>query len=153
GEAEVMAAAGFTDLFIPYSLIGQPKLSRLMAVAQQATVSVTADSGYVARGLSAAAERAGQALTVLVECDTGAGRCGVQSPAEAAELGQLIESLPGLHFGGLMTYPNTDQLDDFARATRAHLAGTGLGLERVSGGGTACMWQAHTHPELTEHRA
>jgi D-serine deaminase-like pyridoxal phosphate-dependent protein len=156
GEAEVMAAAGFDDLFIPYNLIGQPKLDRLMAVARQATVSVTTDSGVVARGLSAAAERAGPAdarLTVLVECDTGAGRCGVQSPAEAAELAQLIEGLPGLLFGGLMTYPNTAQLDDFARATKAHLAGTGLRVERVSGGGTACMWQAHIHPELTEHRA
>lgn len=153
GEAEVMAAAGFKDLFIPYNLIGPSKLARLMALAAQATVSVTTDSAVVARGLSAAAEPAGQTLTVLVECDTGAGRCGVQSPAQAAELAQLIAGLPGLRFGGLMTYPNTDQLDDFARATRAHLAGTGLALERVSGGGTACMWQAHTHPELTEHRA
>ncbi len=156
GEAEVMAAAGFDDLFIPFNLIGQPKLSRLMALAQRATVSVTTDSAVVARGLSAAAERAALAngpLTVLVECDTGAQRCGVQSPAEAAELAQLIAGLPGLRFGGLMTYPNTDQLDYFARATRALLKGSGLGLERVSGGGTACMWQAHTHPELTEHRA
>jgi D-serine deaminase-like pyridoxal phosphate-dependent protein len=153
GEAEVMAAAGFDDLFIPYNLLGPAKLDRLMAVARTATVSVTTDSGVVARGLSAASERAGQPLTVLVECDTGARRCGVQSPAEAAELAQLIAGLPGLRFGGLMTYPNTDLLDDFVRATRAQLAGTGLVLERVSGGGTACMWQAHTHPELTEHRA
>lgn len=153
GEAEVMAAAGFDDLFIPYNLLGRAKLDRLMAVAERATVSVTTDSGVVARGLSEAAERAGQTLTVLVECDTGAQRCGVQSPAEAAELAQLIGDLPGLRFGGLMTYPNTAQLDDFARATKAHLAGTGLTVERVSGGGTACMWQAHTHPELTEHRA
>lgn len=156
GEAEVMAAAGFTDLFIPYNLIGRSKLDRLMALAQTATVSVTTDSAYVARGLSAAAERAGRVdspLTVLVECDTGAARCGVQSPAEAAELAQLIARLPGLRFGGLMTYPNTAQLDDFARATKAHLTGTGLVVERVSGGGTACMWRAHTHPELTEHRA
>ena len=29
----------------------------------------------------------------------------------------------------------------------------GLPIERVSGGGTPCMWEAHTHPELTEHRA
>jgi D-serine deaminase-like pyridoxal phosphate-dependent protein len=153
GEAEVMAAAGFDDLFIPYNLLGQSKLDRLMALAQRARVSVTADSAVVARGLSAAAQRAGQDLTVLVECDTGLGRCGVQTPAQAAELAQCIAALPGLRFGGLMTYPNTAQLDDFVRATRAALAGSGLAIERVSGGGTACMWQAHTHPELTEHRA
>jgi len=90
-------------------------------------------------------------LTVLVECDTGGQRCGVQSPAEAAALARRIADLPGLHFGGLMTYPTPDALDDYVRATRSRLRG--LPLERVSGGGTACMWQAHTHAELTEHRA
>jgi len=33
------------------------------------------------------------------------------------------------------------------------LTRTGLTVERVSGGGTSQMWQAHTHRELTEHRA
>jgi D-serine deaminase-like pyridoxal phosphate-dependent protein len=92
-------------------------------------------------------------LAVLVECDTGAGRCGAQSPQQAAELTRLVASLPGLHFGGLMTFPTSENLDDFVRATRSLLAGDGLPIERVSGGGTPCMWQAHTHSELTEHRA
>lgn len=153
GEAEVMAQAGLRDIFLPYNLLGPAKLERLMALVRLATVSVTADSEPVARGLSEAAQRAGQSLTVLVECDTGAQRCGVQSPSAAAELAVQIARLPGLHFGGLMTYPNSAQLDDFVRATRALLSADGLVIERVSGGGTACMWQAHTHRELTEHRA
>jgi D-serine deaminase-like pyridoxal phosphate-dependent protein len=152
-EAEVMAEAGFTDIFIPYNILGESKLNRLMMLARRATLSVTVDSAFVARGLAQAAEKAGLTLTVLVECDTGAQRCGVQSPGEAAELAQIIAHLPGLHFGGLMTYPNSERLDDFVRETRSLLADDGLGIERVSGGGTGCMWQAHTHPELTEHRA
>ncbi len=90
---------------------------------------------------------------MLIECDTGAGRCGVQSPQEAAELARLIGSLPNLHFGGLMTYPSNEQLDDFVRETRSLLQDENLPIERVSGGGTPTMWEAHTHPELTEHRA
>jgi D-serine deaminase-like pyridoxal phosphate-dependent protein len=152
-EAEVMADAGFDDIFIPYNIVGEKKLGRLMTLAARKTISVTADSAVVIRGLSGAAQRAGLTLTVLIECDTGAKRCGVQSPSEAAELARLIASLPNLHFGGLMTYPTNEHLDDFVRATRALLKDDGLPIERVSGGGTPCMWEAHTHPELTEHRA
>jgi D-serine deaminase-like pyridoxal phosphate-dependent protein len=152
-EAEVMADAGFTDIFLPYNILGESKLKRLMALAARVTLSVTADSAVVARGLSEAAETAGLTLTVLIECDTGAHRCGVQSPQEAADLARLIASLPGLHFGGLMTYPTSEKLDDFVRDTRALLDAEGIKIERVSGGGTPCMWEVQTHPELTEHRA
>lgn len=152
-EAEVMAQAGFGDIFIPYNIIGESKLARLMALAQKVEVSVTTDSAFVARGLSDAAQRAGLILTVLIECDTGAHRCGVQSPQEAAELGRLIAGLPNLYFGGLMTYPTSETLDDFVHLTRTLLEGDRITIERVSGGGTGVMWQAHTHSELTEHRA
>jgi D-serine deaminase-like pyridoxal phosphate-dependent protein len=152
-EAEIFADAGFDDIFLPYNIIGESKLKRLMALASRINVSVTADSGFTARGLSNAAMLADLTMTVLVECDTGAGRCGVQSPQEAAELARLIGGLPNLHFGGLMTYPSNEDLDDFVRETRTLLKDDNLPIERVSGGGTPTMWEAHTHPELTEHRA
>lgn len=152
-EAEVMADAGFTDIFIPYNIVGESKLARLMALAKRVAVSVTADSAYVIRGLSDAAQRAGLTLAVLIECDTGAHRCGAQSPQEAAALARLINQLPNLHFGGLMTYPTSEQTDSFVRETRNLLAIDNLSIERVSGGGTPSMWQVHTHPEVTEHRA
>lgn len=152
-EAEVMANAGFEDIFLPYNIIGEAKLKRLMALARRIHISVTADSAFTARGLSNAAMLADLNLAVLIECDTGAGRCGVQSPQEAAELARLIGSLPNLHFGGLMTYPSNENLDDFVRETRSLLKDDHLPIERVSGGGTPTMWEAHLHPELTEHRA
>jgi D-serine deaminase-like pyridoxal phosphate-dependent protein len=152
-EAEVMAIAGFNDFFLPYNIIGAAKLKRLMALVERIQMSVTTDSAFTARGLSNAAMLADLTLPVLIECDTGGGRCGVQSPSEAAELARLIGSLPNLHFGGLMTYPSNEQLDDFVRETRTLLKDDKLPIERVSGGGTPTMWEAHTHPELTEHRA
>jgi D-serine deaminase-like pyridoxal phosphate-dependent protein len=39
------------------------------------------------------------------------------------------------------------------RQTKALLADDGIVVERVSGGGTPVMWQAHNHQEVTEHRA
>lgn len=153
GEAEVMADAGLTDIFIPYNIIGGTKLTRLTALARRVTLSVTADSAVVVRGLAEAAYRAGLEIPVLVECDLGGKRCGVQSPAQAAELARIIARSPGLTFGGLMTYPNTDALDAFVRETRALLEPEHLPIPRVSGGGTRGMFEAHTHAELTEHRA
>jgi D-serine deaminase-like pyridoxal phosphate-dependent protein len=152
-EAEVMAKAGINDIFIPYNIVGEKKLTRLMALAKRVTVSVTADSAFVIRGLSDSAQQAGLTLTVLVECDTGLQRCGVQTPQQAAELARLIQQLPNLHFGGLMTYPTSEQTEPFVRETRALLVNDGLQIKRVSGGGTPAMWQVHEHPEVTEHRA
>jgi D-serine deaminase-like pyridoxal phosphate-dependent protein len=152
-EAEVMADAGFDDIFIPYNIIGESKLRRLMSLARRVRLSVTADSAYVVRGLSSAAQQADLTMTVLIECDLGLQRCGVQSPQEAAELARLIGSLPNLHFGGLMTFPTDEHLDDFVRLTRSLIRDDGLVIEKVSAGGTPTIWQAHTHPELTEYRA
>ncbi len=153
GEAEVMVQAGIRDVFLPYNIVGQAKLERLMCMARRARMSVTADSEVVVRGLSSAAQRAGLTLPVLVECDTGGKRCGVQSPHEAADLARAIARSPGLRFGGLMTFPNGEGTDRFVREAKALLAADGLSVERVSGGGTPCMWQAHTLEMLTEHRA
>jgi len=153
GEAEVMADAGLGDILLPYNILGESKLNRLMQLVRRINLSVTADSAPVAHGLSRAAQRADLTLTVLVECDMGGKRCGVQSPREATDLARLIAQLPNLHFGGLMTYPNTEYLDSFVRETRASLAAERIPIESVSGGGSKCRWQAHTHSELTEHRA
>jgi D-serine deaminase-like pyridoxal phosphate-dependent protein len=153
GEAEVMADAGIEDIFIPYNILGAAKLERLAALARRARLSVTADSEAVVRALSAAMAAAGLELTVLVECDTGLGRCGVQSPQEASALAALIADAPGLRFGGLMTYPTGAATGPFMSEAIAQIRARGLEVERVSGGGTPGMWRAHEHPEVTEHRA
>jgi D-serine deaminase-like pyridoxal phosphate-dependent protein len=153
GEAEVMAEAGLTDIFLPYNILGPAKLERLMDLARRVRLSVIADSEMVVGGLSAAAQATGQILPVLVECDTGAARCGVQTPQAGADLAHVIAHAPGLHFGGLMTYPNSERFDPFMREAKALLAARGLTAERVSGGGTATASTAHTYQELTEHRA
>jgi D-serine deaminase-like pyridoxal phosphate-dependent protein len=152
GEAEVMAQAGIQDIFLPYNIIGESKLERLMRLARRVKLSVTADSQFTVAGLSGAAQREGLELETLVEFDSSYGRCGVQSPQEAAELARIIARSPGLRFGGLMTYPSNQHSDNFVVETKALLAGQ-LAVERVSGGSTPGMWQAHTHPEINEHRA
>ncbi|MEW5957675.1 MAG: D-TA family PLP-dependent enzyme [Chloroflexota bacterium] len=152
GEAEVMAQAGLRDIFLPYNIIGQSKLERLMRLAHRVKLSVTADSGFTVAGLAAAAQQEGIELETLVEFDSGLARCGVQTPQAAADLARLIARSPGLRFGGLMTYPSNQNTDPFVAETKALLRGE-LEVKRVSGGSTPGMWQAHTHPQVNEHRA
>lgn len=153
GEAEVMAQAGITDIFLPYNILGAAKLARLMRLAAQVRMSVTADSATTIHGLADAARQAGQVLPVLVEFDTGMGRCGAQTPAIAAGLARLIADSSHLRFGGLMTFPHNPQTDEFVEQTKDLLAADGIAVERVSIGSTTHVWQAHERRTATEYRA
>jgi D-serine deaminase-like pyridoxal phosphate-dependent protein len=153
GEAEIMARAGLQNIFLPYNLIGPAKLTRLMQLAQKIQISVTADSAFVVDGLAQAALQDNVNLPVLVEFDTGLGRCGVQTPPQAAELARRIEQQSHLVFDGLMTYPVNEHTDSFVQQTRTILEKDHILVRRVSVGGTPQMWQAHKHPAVTEYRA
>ena len=155
GEAEVMADAGIADIFLPYNIIGPAKLARLKALAERIDIKVTADSAQTVAGLSTTFASSAKPLTVLVECDTGMGRCGVQTPADAVALAQTITASPGLTFGGLMTYPAAGQVEANAAwlaAARLALTDGGLTPAIVSNGGTPDIWRAHEVTAATEHR-
>ncbi|ESY75507.1 alanine racemase [Mesorhizobium sp. LNHC221B00] len=155
GEAEVMADAGLTDIFLPYNILGRAKLERLLALHRRVILSVTADSTQTIDGLAATFTDAGHRLTVLVECDTGMGRCGVQTAGEAVGLARQIDTAKGLAFGGLMTYPAAGRAAEaeawLANASQA-LAVCGLACERISSGGTPDMWRSSKDSLVTEYR-
>jgi len=155
GEAEVMAAAGLGPIFLPYNIFGGPKLARLRALHAAGGLSVTADDAVVVEGYGAAVAGTDAALPVLVECDTGAGRCGVATPEAAAGLARTIDRTPGLHFAGLMTYPprgRTAEVEAWLAAAVADCGRAGLAAERVSNGGTPDMWRAHEVATAREYR-
>ena len=100
GEAEVFVAAGVQDVFVTFPLVGERKLQRLAELARAARVLVPVDSHEALTQLAGS----GADVGVLVDCDTGFGRTGVQSPQEAAALAQAVRDA-GLRFEGFMTYP------------------------------------------------
>lgn len=154
GEAEAMADGGLTDIFLPYNILGAAKLDRLAALHARVTLSVTADSAETIAGY-AARFTADHPLAVLVECDTGARRCGVQTPAEALALARAISAAPGLHFGGLMSYPPQGKLVQVQRwltDVREHLTDAGLPPEIISTGGTPDLMHAAEVDVATEYR-
>lgn len=155
GEAEVMADAGINDMLLTFNVVGRTKHERLAALAKRTNIIVVADNTEMLEGLSSAATKAERDITVLVECDTGAGRNGVQSPAAALKLAQQIDQETGLRFGGLMTYAATGQrlqVQAYLSEARDRCARSGLNTEIVSSGGSPEMWSDEGLSGLTEYR-
>ena len=154
GEAEVMEAAGLRDILLTFPLVGAAKAERLAALAGEADVAVVGDSAAVARGLSPALAAAGTEVGFLVEVDTGFARTGVQTPrARPPSSRELADSLPGLRFDGLMTYPTLPETGPKLRAAIDEIRARGLEVRTVSAGGTPTFFSNHEVPEVTEVRA
>src|ERR1700731_2835927 len=155
GEAEVMAEAGIDDILISYNLIGEEKMARLGALQTKANMTVAADNSTVIAGLPQAASVSGRPLSVVVECDTGRKRAGVETPAEAIALAREIAASKGLVFGGFMLYPTETGwaeaqkfYDEALAGVRAH----GLEAAMVSTGGTPNLKNLGKLKGATEHR-
>ena len=152
-EAEALAAAGISDIFISNEVIATAKLARLVALARRITLAVAVDSTLGIERLveawrAAATDGGSVDLGVFVEIDVGQGRCGV-APAAAVGLAHQIVA-HGLRFAGLQAYHGKAQhlrgahereaaARHAASCVRAALAGitsAGIGCPLVTGGGT-----------------
>lgn len=156
-EAEAMVAADsrLQDVLITYNILGAEKLAHLRDLAGRVRLTVVADNAAVIDGLSAAFAAAPVPLRVLVECNTGADRCGVATPQDAAVLARRIADAPGLQFQGLMTYPPANgpaAVQAFMTQAKALIEADGLAVTVVSSGGTPSMMQAGEAPVATEYR-
>lgn len=153
GEVEVMADAGLTDIFVPYNILGDTKLARLAVLNDRITISVTADSPDTVAGYARTFLGRAKPLTVLIECDTGGGRCGAQSPTQALALARQIAQAPGLRFGGLMTYPGRGKFaeaDRWLADAKAMIEAAGLPVDRITSGNSPDIW--HTGDSVVTER-
>jgi D-serine deaminase-like pyridoxal phosphate-dependent protein len=156
GEVEVMADAGVADdILLTYNVLGEAKGERLAALIKRLKrMAVVLDNETVARGLSEAGKRHGVDIRFLIECDTGFGRNGVQSPQDALDLARETMRLPNMQFEGLMTFPTAkpEQRLWLERAMQL-LNGAGIPVPVVSGGGSPSLKSCGEFPMLTEYRA
>lgn len=149
-EAETLAWGGVSDILVSNEVVGSAKLARLAALASIARIAVCADDAAQVEAIDAAARAAGVRLSVLVEIDVGAGRCGVAPGIAAVGLAEQIASSPYLAFGGLQAYHGSAQhlrrpeqrhaaihaaVED-TRRTVEQLRQHGLACPIVGGGGT-----------------
>ncbi len=149
-EAEILAWGGVPDILISNEVVGHDKLARLAALARITKIAVCADDTAQVDAIAAAAATAGVTLTVLVEIDVGAGRCGVKPGSAAVALARHIADSPHLRFGGLQAYHGSAQhlrrheqrhfaiaaATDDTRRTVEQLRQVGLACAIVGGAGT-----------------
>lgn len=156
GEAEVMADAGLADLLLTFNIIGAAKLKRLKALHDRVAIRVVADSQECVGGLATTFTDPAKPLGVFVECDTGMGRCGVQSAETAVALAQKIIGAPGLAFAGLMTYPAAGKYQAAAQwlaDAKAAFVAAGIDLPAITTGGTPDIWHMDEAARVaTEYR-
>jgi D-serine deaminase-like pyridoxal phosphate-dependent protein len=167
GEAEVFAAAGITDIRLPYP-VHPSNAARLLALLDRgAAISIIVDHPAVAGGWSDAMRAAGRTLDVLVKVDVGFHRCGIDPDAPGA-LGFLerVASLPGLRLRGLLSHAghaygarSAEELEAIAAREAAMLfdlrdraAAAGLALDELSVGATPTLASSARQRGLTELR-
>src|SRR2546430_10482888 len=150
-----MAEAGPDDSLLSCTLLGEQKMARLAALQAKASMTVAADNSTVIAGLPQAASASGRPLSVVVECDTGRKRAGVETPAEAIALAREIAASKGLVFAGFMLYPTETGwteaqkfFDEASAGVRAH----GLDATMVSTGGTPNLKNVGKLKGATQHR-
>ena len=155
GEVEVFADAGVAeDVLLTFNIIGTQKTDRLMAQMKRLRrLAVVLDNEPVAQGLSQAALRHGTDVRFLIECDTGLGRNGVQTPQTALDLARAVMRLPRMHFEGLLTFPLRPKSGEFFADALRLFGSAGIAVPVVSGGGTPALFSVDQFPMLTEHRA
>jgi D-serine deaminase-like pyridoxal phosphate-dependent protein len=148
GEAQALAAAGVSDIFVSNEVIEPAKLARLAALAHTAHIALAVDSRLGVERLAAAVRAAGVRVEVFVEIDVGHGRCGVP-PAAAGALAKAVVA-HNLPFAGLQAYQGRAQhlrsaaereaaiahAIALARAAQASITAAGLACPLVTGAGT-----------------
>ena len=166
-EAEVLAWGGIPDILVSNEVVGAAKLSRLCALSRIAKIAVCADDAGQVAAIEAAAADAGIRMTVLVEIDVGAGRCGVQPGPDAVTLAMRIAGSRHLIFGGLQAYHGSAQHKrtpaerrtliagavDGSRRTEEQLRQQGLDCAIVGGAGTGTFEIEATSGVYTEMQA
>lgn len=151
GEAEVFAAAGVTDIRVPYPL-HPSNAPRVLALLERGVrLSFIVDHLAVARGWSEAMSAAGREVEILVKVDVGFHRCGIDPhQADAADLVIQVAGLPGLNLRGLLSHAgqgylatSDDELTAIARDEASILRtlaeqvrGRGVPIEEISVGAT-----------------
>ncbi len=106
-EAEVFVEAGFDDVRVAYALVGRDRHERLLRLMEGgAHVSFCIDTAEGARQVSDFYAARDCTAEVLMEIDTGHGRCGVpwDDARGTVELARQIAELPGLQLVGILTH-------------------------------------------------
>src|SRR3954467_2668328 len=167
GEAEGMAAHGFSDILIANQIVGPQKIARLVALRRSCDIVVAVDNRENVAAIADAARAAGVTIRLVIEVDMGMKRAGVEPGEACVSLAQFIAKQNGVRFAGLMGWEGqTAGIVDAQEKTAAVIAAVkgiaktaemcrnaGLAVDIVSCGGTGTYWVTAEQPGITEIEA
>ena len=104
GEAEIMAAAGMTDIFIANEIVGDQKLTRIRKLAESITISFGVDSPCQVEAAERIFADASKPAEVLIEIEVGENRSGIIEEADFIHLLQTFSACPHVHLKGLFSH-------------------------------------------------
>jgi D-serine deaminase-like pyridoxal phosphate-dependent protein len=166
GEAEALARSGIEGILLVNEIAGAAKIEQFAELSRETDLMVAVDNERTISALSAASAHTNVQLSIVVDVDTGMGRCGVP-PGEPARALAQIASAQGLRFRGLIGYEGycirmppgpakihaaqqaMDKLVSTANLIRSH----GFSVELVSAGGTGTYSISGRFPGVTEIQA
>jgi D-serine deaminase-like pyridoxal phosphate-dependent protein len=163
GEAEALARNGIQSILLANEIAGKTAIERFVQLSQTTDVIVAVDNESTIASLAAASAHSQVQLSVVVDVNTGMGRCGVSPGEPVFALAQLAVT-QGLRFRGLTGYegqcvrlpPGAPKVQAVQEAmgklvTSANLLRSrGLAVEIVSAGGTGTYSISGTVPGVTE---
>jgi D-serine deaminase-like pyridoxal phosphate-dependent protein len=163
GEAEALARSGIHGLLLANEIAGAAQIERLVEVARLTDIMVGVDTPRTVAALAAASAQANVPVHVVVDVNTGMGRCGIAPGEPALALAQLAVA-QGLHFRGLIGYeghcmrlpPGPPKIQAAQQAmdrlvnTANLIRSSGLAVGIVSGGGTGTHAISGRFPGVTE---
>jgi D-serine deaminase-like pyridoxal phosphate-dependent protein len=157
-EAERLAAAGVSDIYISNEVVSPLKLNRVVALSERMAasggqLSIAVDSAPGVGQLQQALKDARHRIKVLVELDVGHGRCGIPPGEGFVALVQRVKACSSMAFAGLQAYHGRAQhvrtrqarqgviaqIEQTVRAAIASLRAAGIDVPLVSGAGTGCF--------------
>jgi D-serine deaminase-like pyridoxal phosphate-dependent protein len=164
-EAEIMASAGISDIFVAHPIVVGDKIRRGLELSKSVHLTVGVDSMAGAKTISQVAADEGRVMNVRLEIDTGLRRTGVPLE-EALELAGRMNRLEGLRLSGIYTYRgaflDSSATLDFERAGRdegkvmsrlaKEMRDQGISLGDVSVGSTPTAKTAASGESVTEIR-
>jgi len=163
GEAEALAGSGILGILIANEIAGATAIERFVQLSRITDAMVGVDNENTLAALAAASAAAKLPLSVVVDVNTGMGRCGVSPGEPASALAQLAVAR-GLRFRGVIGYeghgvrlpPGPQKVQAVQQAmeklvnTANLIRSRGLLVELVSAGGTGTYSISGRFPGVTE---
>jgi D-serine deaminase-like pyridoxal phosphate-dependent protein len=163
GEAEALSRNGVQNILLANEIADAVQIERFLQLARVTDIMVGIDNERAVTAMSKAATDAGVSLQVVVDVDTGLGRCGVPPGEPALALAQLAEA-QGFRVRGLIGYeghcvrlpPGAAKVEAIHKAmgplveTAKLLRSHGIAAEIVSAGGTGTHDVSGRFPGVTE---